>query len=115
MAELYNILDELNLTELPDDRKRALMANLSESLSSRILLRVIEVMPEETRQQAEKISAEGTEEELSEFLKTAVPGIDALAYDEYMKMRDELLATNNQAKDRIAELIEEDKAKQEPK
>jgi hypothetical protein len=91
MAENTNLLAELGLSSLPPEQKAKVTEDLAEALQNRISLRVSEILSEKDQNHLTELIDAGKKDEASEFVLKAVPVFNAIALDEYQKLRTELL------------------------
>ena len=85
-----NIIQQLDLTALDDDKKIALIDKMSEVVQKRLTLRIIEEMQEENKKEFEKI-LDTTPEKVSEFLQKVFPNFLELVQEEVVRLKEELV------------------------
>jgi hypothetical protein len=73
------ILDELGLTDLPQEKKEALLIKMTEVILKRIFVETMEkLVPEAQEEYAKLIEANATPEEVENFLAEKIPNYDEL-------------------------------------
>lgn len=75
-----NLLQELELEDLPEDKQTELLQTMTKSLLKRITLRVLEELSDEDREEYEKIKEEGDSDKMEEFLRGKIDN-----YDEFVQ------------------------------
>jgi hypothetical protein len=85
-----NIIDELNLQALDDDKKIALVDKMSEVVQKRLTLRLLDEMSEEDQGKFEAILG-GSPEKVSEFLQTVFPNFLEIIKEEVIKLKQDLI------------------------
>jgi len=84
-----NIIDELNLQALNDDKKIALIEKMSEIVQKRLTLRLLDEMSLEDQGKFEAI-LDDSPEKASEFLQKVFPNFLEIAQEEVVKLKQEL-------------------------
>ena len=85
-----NILAELELLPLPEEKKVALLNKMVELVQKRLLLRIVDSLSEEDAAELEKI-AEDDKDRLFQFLQKRIPeDIEAMVQEEVNRVRQEL-------------------------
>ncbi|MDD4989684.1 MAG: DUF5663 domain-containing protein [Candidatus Pacebacteria bacterium] len=88
------IIDLLGLAQLPEDRKKKLVDQMSEVVQMRIARRVDQVLPEDAKLRFAQLLNSGADEAtVNAFLVTNVPSFDSIATEEILKFKEEM-ATN---------------------
>ena len=85
-----NIIDELNLQALNDDKKIALIEKMSEIVQKRLTLRLLYEMSLEDQGKFEAI-LDDSPEKASEFLQKVFPNFLEIAQEEVVKLKQELI------------------------
>lgn len=85
-----NIIDELNLQALDDDKKIALVDKMSEVVQKRLTLRLLDEMSEEDQGKFEAILG-GSSEKVSEFLHSIFPNFLEIIQEEVIKLKQDLI------------------------
>ncbi|MDD5590281.1 MAG: DUF5663 domain-containing protein, partial [Candidatus Portnoybacteria bacterium] len=86
-----NILVELGLENLSDERKLDLLNKMSELIQKRVLLRVIRSLGVEDKQTFDELLGGGNEQKIYQFLIAKVPNIDEITDDEVIKFMEEIV------------------------
>lgn len=86
-----NILVELGLDSLPEERKLELLGKMSELIQKRVLLRVIRSLDVESKQEFDGLLGGGDEQRIYQFLIAKVPNIDEITDEEVIKFKDEIV------------------------
>lgn len=63
-----NIIKLLGIESLPEERKRFLVGRFADLVQQRVLLRILEVLPEAEQESFKKILMEGKTDEIQSFL-----------------------------------------------
>ncbi|MFH1610405.1 MAG: DUF5663 domain-containing protein [Patescibacteria group bacterium] len=92
-----NIIDELNLQALDDEKKMALIETMSDVVQKRLTLRLIEEMKDEHKDEFEKILDNGPEK-VSEFLQKVFPNFLEMIQEEIVKLKEDLISKFNKNK-----------------
>ncbi len=92
-----NIIDELNLQALDDDKKMALIENMSEVVQKRLTLRLIDQMEDSHKDEFEDI-LENDPEKVSDFLGKVFPNFLEIVQEEVVKLKEDLIAKFKQNK-----------------
>ncbi|MAG44707.1 hypothetical protein CL633_02355 [bacterium] len=93
-----NIIKELGLEKLPDERKIALLDKMSELIQKRLILRVLEILQEDDKKELEKIMEQkSAPDKVGQFLQKKVPNFEEVIKEEIIKFKQE-------AKNRVEEL-----------
>lgn len=75
------ILDELGLSDLPEEKKEALMVKMTEVVLKRIFVETMDKLDEASQEEYSKLLEENAEpEKVEEFLKEKIPN-----YEEMLK------------------------------
>lgn len=74
-----SLIDELGLSNLPDDKKEELVAKMTEVVLKRILIETVEKLDEKGQEEyAKLIETKATPEELEKFLLERIPDYDMM-------------------------------------
>ena len=85
-----NIISELNLEMLDDDKKIALLDKMSEVIQKRLTLRVLEKLSETDQDEFEKIM-DKEPDKVSDFLQTKIPEFTEMIQEEIVKLKKEMI------------------------
>ena len=86
-----NIIVELGLQELPEDRKLHLLSRMSDLIQKRVLLQVIKSLAVQDKEQFDKLLGAGNEQEIYRFLIAKVPNIEEITDEEVIKFKEEVI------------------------
>lgn len=86
-----NLLEELGITSLPEEKKSELLHAMAETLGQRITLRAIEALSEEDANKLKQLADENSEAS-GQFLEEHVPNLAELVKDEIAKFKSEMVA-----------------------
>jgi hypothetical protein len=90
-AQQQSLIDELGLTDLPQERKNQLLNQMVDSLSLKILNRISTVLTDEDIDSLDKLSTQDETGELAnQFLMAKVPNFNAIALEETEKFKQEM-------------------------
>lgn len=86
-----DLITELGIDKLPEKEQQALFVQISEVLQQKIVLRLVEELPEERKEEFGKILEENKENPgpIEVFLKEALPNVEELILDEIGKYKQE--------------------------
>ena len=84
------ILEELELTDLPEETQIKLLTQMTESVLKRITIRVLERLPEQDRIDLEKLQADGDLEKVNEFLKDKIPNYEQMIQEIVSEFKEEM-------------------------
>ena len=85
-----NIISELGLTALDDDKKIALIDKMSEVVQKRLTLKVVEQLSEDDKKEFTKI-LDSSPEKVAEFLQKTFPDFLELVQQEVVQLKQELV------------------------
>ena len=85
-----NIIEALHLEALDDDKKIALVEKMAEVVQKKITLRVLEELPEEKKNELEKL-IDGSPKKVGDFLQGAMPNFSKVIQEEVVKFKKELV------------------------
>lgn len=91
MTISQNFLEELGLGNLPEDKKIQLLDDMGKMINQNIIMRVVELMSEEDKNEFDKVIGENmaNPEAILDFLKAKVPSFDAIVAEEIEKFKKE--------------------------
>lgn len=84
-----NIFDILGLQNLSTERQAALLEKMTELVMKRLMLRAIEEIKDEDKDEAERVFTSGTDEEKINFLKERID-FARLMEEEIVKLKEEM-------------------------
>lgn len=90
-AAQIDLVSELGIDKLPEEQQKDLLAQISEVLQQRIVLRLVEEMPEEKKEDFGKVLQEGEKnpDKIEKFLNENLPNLEELVLDEIGKYKTE--------------------------
>jgi hypothetical protein len=87
-----NIIVELGLQELAEDRKIDLLGKMSDLIQKRVLLRAIKSLSVVEKEEFDKLLGKNNPQELYRFLISKVPNIDQITDEEVIAFKEEVIA-----------------------
>lgn len=90
-----NIIVELGLQELSENRKLELLSKMSNLIQKRVLLRVIKSLSVVDRQEFDKLLGKENEQEIYRFLIAKVPNIEQITDEEVISFKKEVIELVN--------------------
>ncbi|MBI4086333.1 MAG: hypothetical protein HY433_03805 [Candidatus Liptonbacteria bacterium] len=90
-----NIIEELGIGSLPDDKKATLLASMIDLVQKRITLRLIEGLSEGELGEFEKISDSKNPDALSQFAAKHGKNFEEITKEEIVKLKGEMIARAN--------------------
>jgi len=85
-----NIISELNLEMLDDEKKVALLDKMSEVIQKRMTLKVLEKLSDSEQDEFEKIM-DKEPDKVSDFLQTKIPEFTNMLQEEIIKLKSEMI------------------------
>jgi uncharacterized protein YbcC (UPF0753/DUF2309 family) len=85
-----NLISALGIESLSDEKKASLIEKMAELTEKRIILRLMEELPESAHQEFEKIAGEGDQIKI-QFLQERVPNLREIIQEEVGKVKKEIL------------------------
>ena len=98
-----NILEELGLTDLPEETQTKLLTGMTESILKRITLRIYEELPENERAEFQKIRDTGEPEKIDEYLHDKIPGYEKKLQEVIEEFKEEMKDTIADLKNKMGE------------
>lgn len=86
-----NIIVELGLQNLPEQRKIELLSKMSDLIQKRVLLRVIKSLSLKEKEEFDDMLGRENEQEIYQFLISRVPNIDEITDDEVIRFKEEII------------------------
>ncbi|MFH0852469.1 MAG: DUF5663 domain-containing protein [bacterium] len=86
-----NIITELGLQDLADERKFELLNKMSNLIQTRVLLQVIKSLSVADKEQFNKLLGKENDQEIYRFLISKVPEIEQITEEEVIKFKKEVL------------------------
>ena len=94
MPTIDNLMQELGLAELPEDKKISLLSAMTESVLKRITVEVLSRLSDED--QSKLLSLENTApdpQEIEKFLKAKIPDYDQIQNKVLQEFKEEMKST----------------------
>ena len=109
MPTNIEILQDLKLENLPVVEQNKVLADIIETLQNRVAIRVNDMLSEDEKTEYDTLLA-GTDTNASDqYLADHVPAMDEIIAEEYLALRQELMAKNDQILEALAEVTKENK------
>ncbi len=88
-----NIIEVLGLEALPDERKIKMVQQMANLVQKRLMLRIMEQLTEEEKDEFEKIleGEDNIDLAVAEFIQNKVPNFDEMVKEEIVKVKKELV------------------------
>lgn len=86
-----NIIIELGLENLPEDRKIDLLSKMSDLIQKRVLLMVIRSLSASDKEEFNSLLGKDDIQEIYKFLISKVPNIDEITDEEVIKFKEEII------------------------
>ncbi|HAQ05918.1 TPA: hypothetical protein DCP13_03970 [Candidatus Azambacteria bacterium] len=84
-----NIIDELGISDLPVEVQDRILSQFTENLVKSIALAIMERLPEDKREEFEKLSEAGEQEKINQFLTAQIPDYQNLVQNEVNSAKEE--------------------------
>ncbi|KKS65422.1 MAG: hypothetical protein UV40_C0006G0002 [Parcubacteria group bacterium GW2011_GWA1_42_7] len=81
------------MDKLPPEKKEEFLDSIAELIIKRVLVRVLENIPDNERAAFDEVCAAGDHEKINAFLEEKVPGYEKLAAEEIKKTKEEINQT----------------------
>ena len=91
--EQENLINLLGIENLPQEEKLRIVDKASELVQKRVVLRVVEGLEMDKKQQFAEFLQKGDQEKLAEFLVAESPNLDTMIMEEIGKVKAELQDT----------------------
>lgn len=88
-----DIIKELELDKLPSEKKEEIIDSLAELIIKRVLVRVLENIPDSDRAAFDEVCDGGDAEKINGFLEEKVSDYQGLVADEIKKTKEEINQT----------------------
>lgn len=85
-----DIFAAMGAADIPDEEKGALLARMLDLVQSRSLLKIVDKLSDEKKDELEKLSEQEDATELESFLIKSVPEYEQIFIDEAKRLRQEL-------------------------
>lgn len=86
-----NILVELDLQDLPNERQLQLLGRMSDLIQKRVLLQAIKSLSVADKEEFDKLLGKDDTQSVYRFLIAKVPNIDEITNDEVIKFKEEVI------------------------
>tara|TARA_Y100000294_G_scaffold144193_1_gene139071 strand:+ start:377 stop:697 length:321 start_codon:yes stop_codon:yes gene_type:complete len=88
-----NIIKELGLEGLPEDKQIELLTTMTESVLKRITIKVLELLSEEDKKEFDQVRETNDPDKISEFLKDKIDNYDEMVEDVIKEFKEEMKST----------------------
>ncbi|MAF20654.1 MAG: hypothetical protein CMI55_03155 [Parcubacteria group bacterium] len=88
-----NIIKELGLEGLPEDKQIELLTTMTESVLKRITIKVLELLSEEDKKEFDQVRETNDPDKISEFLKDKINNYDEIVEDVIKEFKEEMKST----------------------
>lgn len=99
--QVTGLITELGLDGLSQEEKDKLVNKLAETLQNRIFTAVMQLLNDEEKSELNKIAESGDDNQIIDYLTRNVPELEAISSQEYEKLRNEMLQTNEEISEAI--------------
>lgn len=86
-----DLIAELGLQALPDNKKEEMVLRIGELIQQNVVLRIISEMPENDKDEFEKVLGENSGEKTMEFLQAKFPNLNQVVEEEISKFKQEAI------------------------
>lgn len=86
-----NLITELGLENLPDDKKEELILKIGGLIQQNVLLRILNELGEKDKDEFDKVLAEENDEKTLAFLQSKISNFDELVKEEVAKFKEEAM------------------------
>ena len=90
-----DLIRQLGIDRLPSEKQQAVLTAMTEAVLKRLVVRVLEKLPENDRAEFEKTAKGRNAEKMTEFLKSKVPNFEEMATQEIAAFKKEMTETVN--------------------
>ncbi|MDD5291217.1 MAG: DUF5663 domain-containing protein [Patescibacteria group bacterium] len=91
-----NIIEDLGLNQLPEDKREEVLLAMTEALLKRILIVALEKIPESKKGEFDEIFKSKDSEKINEFLSDNIPGYEKMVKNEIENFKKEMKETVSQ-------------------
>ncbi|HHD92560.1 MAG TPA: hypothetical protein ENL06_03010 [Candidatus Portnoybacteria bacterium] len=85
-----DINDKLDLDDIPLDKKEEIAQKLTNIIQKKVLLRVADLLPDEKKEEFNKIIESDNQEEIDQFFSQNIPNIQEIINEEIETLKREL-------------------------
>jgi hypothetical protein len=85
-----NIIKELGLENLPEDKQTELLTTMTESVLKRITIAVLERLSEEDKKEFDKVRETDDPDKINEFLRTKIDNYDQMVEKIIKEFKEEI-------------------------
>ena len=85
-----NVIKILGIENLPDDRKLAILAKMTDLVQKRLLARMLESLPENQQEKFGKILEQNHPQEIQKFVEVNLPNFQQWLVEEVTALKKEL-------------------------
>lgn len=100
-AAQIDLVKELGIDKLPQPQKEEMLSQISEIIQQRVVLRIVEELPEDKKDDFANVVNESTEkpDAVDQFLGENLPNLEEIILDEIGKYKTEMMEFTNKAKE----------------
>jgi len=91
-----NIIKNLGIDQLPEDKKEEVLMLMTEALLKRILITTLEKIPANKKEEFDEIFKSKDSEKINEFLSNNVPDYEKMLKNEIENFKEEMKSTVNE-------------------
>ncbi len=85
-----NIIQELGLQDLPEDKQGELLAQMTEALLKRMTVQILEKLSDEKVKEFDALQGSGDPEKVTAFLRANIPDYDAMLEQTVKEFKEEM-------------------------
>lgn len=85
-----NIIQELGLDGLPEDKQIGLLTTMTESVLKRITIKILEKLTDAERQEFEEKQKTADPKQMDEFLRSKIPDYDQMLLETVNEFKEEM-------------------------
>lgn len=88
-----NLIQELGLGDLPEDKQVELLTTMTESVLKRITIQVLEQLSEEEKKEFDQVRESNDPDKITEFLREKIENYDEMAENTVKEFKEEMKDT----------------------
>lgn len=86
-----SLISQLGLDDLPEDRKAALAIKMAETIQTRLMLRLNDMLSESDKKKLDELTENNDEKKIADFLESRFPDLDRITTEEFEGYKAEML------------------------
>jgi len=98
-----NLIQELGLDSLPEDKQIELLTTMTESVLKRITIQILERLSEEEKKEFDKVRESGEADKITKFLREKIKDYDEMAENTVKEFKEEMKNTVKDLEKSLAE------------